>query len=81
MIHDYTNTERQHQNGNIRSNECQTVKDNKKWKNNRRNDTAKPQQITTTVNQYAVLSNITSDCDRQKRLEATNKKQIGTGEK
>jgi ABC-type phosphate/phosphonate transport system ATPase subunit len=73
-IHDHTNTDRHHQNGNIISNEWQRVKDNKKWKNNRRNDTGKPQQITTIVNQYAVLSNITNDCDRQKRLEATNKK-------
>jgi hypothetical protein len=52
------------------------VTDNKKWRNNRKNDIGKPQQITTIVNQYAVLSNITNNCDQQKRLEATNKKQI-----
>jgi hypothetical protein len=46
-----------------------------------RNDIAKPQQITTIVNQYTVLSNITNDCDRQKRLEATSKKQIARNKK
>jgi hypothetical protein len=45
-------------------------------KNNRRNDIEKPQQITTIVNQFAVLSEITSDCDRQKQLEGINKKQM-----
>jgi hypothetical protein len=63
MIHEHTNTDRHNQNGNIRCNEWQTVKDNKKWKNNRWNDVGKPQQITTIVNQNAVLSNITNDCD------------------
>jgi hypothetical protein len=51
MIHDCTNTDRHNQNENIRNNKWQTVKDNKKWKNNRRNDIGKPQQITTIVNQ------------------------------
>jgi hypothetical protein len=55
--------------------EWQMVKVNTKWKNNRRSDTGKPQQITTIVNQFAVPSDIVSDCDRQKRLEGINKKQ------
>jgi putative NIF3 family GTP cyclohydrolase 1 type 2 len=50
LIHDHTNTDRHNENGNIRSNEWQTVEDNKKWKNNRRNDIGKPQQITTILN-------------------------------
>jgi hypothetical protein len=53
----------------------QIVKDNKNWKNNRSNDTGKPQQITTIVNQFAVLNEITSDCDRQKQAEGVSKKQ------
>jgi hypothetical protein len=44
-------------------------------KNNRRNDTGKPQQITTIVNHFAVLSDIVSGCDRQKWLEGINNKQ------
>jgi hypothetical protein len=59
---DHTNADWYNLNGNIRSNEWQIVKDNKKWKNNRRNDTGKSQQITTIVNQFTVLSGITSDC-------------------
>jgi hypothetical protein len=58
--------------GNIRSNEWQTVKDNKKWRNNR----GKSQQRSTIVNQFAVLSGTTSDCDRQKQLGGIKKKQI-----
>lgn len=63
-------------NWNIRSNEWQMAKVNMKWKNNRRNDTGKPQQITTIVNQFAVLSDVASDCDRQKQLEGINKKEL-----
>lgn len=66
---EHTNADWHNMNGNIRSNEWQTVKDNKKWKTNKRNDAGKPQQLTTIVNQFAVLSKITSDCDRQKQLE------------
>jgi capsular polysaccharide biosynthesis protein len=59
----------------------QIVKDNKKWKNNRNNDTGKPQQITTIANQFAVLSEITSDCDRQKQAEGVSKKQAAKNRK
>jgi hypothetical protein len=57
------NADQHYLNGNIRKNEWQIVKDNKKWKNNRRNNAGKLQQITTTVNKSAVLSDITSNCD------------------
>jgi hypothetical protein len=60
----------------MRSNEWQMAEVNTKWKNNRRSDTRKSQQITTIVNQFAVLRDISSDCDQQKQLEGINKKQI-----
>jgi hypothetical protein len=81
MTQDHTNTDWQNQNRNIRNNEWQIVKDSKKWKTNRRNDTEKPQQITTIVNQFAVLTNITRDCDLQKQSEGTNKQQMARNRK
>jgi hypothetical protein len=74
-------TDWQNKNRNIRSNEWQTVKDNKKWKNNSRNYIEKPQQITTIGNQFALLSNTANDCDLQKQPEGTNMKQIAGNRK
>jgi adenosyl cobinamide kinase/adenosyl cobinamide phosphate guanylyltransferase len=78
---DHTNADWYNLNRNIRSNEWQIVEGNKKWKNNTRNDTGKSQQMTIIVNQFAVLSRITSGCDRQKQLEGIKKKQIARNKK
>jgi hypothetical protein len=62
---------------NIGSTEWQMVNGNKKWKSNMKRGIEKPQQITTFINQFAVLSEITSDCViKQKQFKRSNKQQI-----
>lgn len=63
-------------NNNTRNNEWQTVRGNGKRRNNRRNDMGKPQQVTTTENMFAVLSNVNNNHELQKQLEGINKQQL-----